>query len=74
MTWQVITAANVAIAAAYFGIAWIIFSGLRGTNQLGTNKLATTTDLLSREEQERLGPGDLRRSEGAGVSLDPRSA
>lgn len=43
MLWQIITAANVAIAIAYFGITWIIFSGLRATEQLGSNKLATAT-------------------------------
>jgi hypothetical protein len=46
MLWQVITAANIAIAAAYFGITWIIFSGLRATQQLGSNKLATATALI----------------------------
>jgi hypothetical protein len=46
MLWQVITAANVAIAVAYFAISWIIFSGLRATGQLGGNKLATATALI----------------------------
>jgi hypothetical protein len=46
MLWQVITAANVAIAIAYFCISWIIFSGLRATQQLGANKLATATSLI----------------------------
>lgn len=46
MLWQVITAANAAIAVAYFCISWIIFSGLRATQQLGTNKLATATSLI----------------------------
>jgi hypothetical protein len=46
MLWQTITAANVAIAIAYFCISWIIFSGLRATEQLGTNKLATATALI----------------------------
>ncbi|MEA2169175.1 MAG: hypothetical protein QOF76_2475 [Solirubrobacteraceae bacterium] len=46
MLWQVITAANVAIAIAYFCIAWIIFAGLRATGQLGNNKLATATALI----------------------------
>ncbi|MEJ7894234.1 MAG: hypothetical protein WKF94_16515 [Solirubrobacteraceae bacterium] len=43
MTWQIITVANTVAAAAYFGISWIIFLGLRATQQLGTNKLATAT-------------------------------
>ena len=46
MLWQVITAANIAIATAYFGITWIIFSGLRATQQLGSNRLATATSLI----------------------------
>ena len=46
MLWEVITAANIAIAAAYFAISWIIFRGLRATGQLGSNKLATATALI----------------------------
>src|SRR3954447_25148735 len=46
MLWQVITVANFAISVAYFAIAWIIFSGLRATQQLGANKLATATALI----------------------------
>ena len=46
MLWQIITAANVAISIAYFAISWIIFSGLRQTEQLGSNKLATATSLI----------------------------
>src|SRR3954447_1787387 len=46
MLWQVITVANFAISVAYFAIAWIIFSGLRATGQLGSNKLATATALI----------------------------
>ncbi len=46
MLWQIITVANVAIAIAYFCISWIIFSGLRATEQLGTNKLATATAMI----------------------------
>jgi len=46
MTWQVITAANIGISAAYFMISWIIFSGLRATDQLFTNKLAMATSAI----------------------------
>jgi hypothetical protein len=46
MTWQIITFANTGIAIAYFGISWIIFSGLRATGQLFTNKLATATSAI----------------------------
>jgi len=46
MTWQIVTAANAGIAVAYFMISWIIFSGLRATDQLFTNKLATATSAI----------------------------
>lgn len=46
MTWQIITAANIAISIAYFAISYIVFSGLRATEQLGTNRLATATALI----------------------------
>lgn len=46
MTWQLITAFNIGIAAAYFMISWIIFSGLRATDQLFTNKLAMATSAI----------------------------
>lgn len=46
MLWQVITAANLLIAAAYFAISGIIFRGLRSTGQLGSNRLATATALI----------------------------
>lgn len=36
MLWPVTTAANVAISIAYSCIAWIIYSGLRATQQLGS--------------------------------------
>jgi hypothetical protein len=44
--WQVVTAANLGIAAAYFAISWIIFSGLTATDQLWSNRLATATALI----------------------------
>ena len=46
MLWQTVTVANVAISIAYFAISWIIFSGLRATDQLWTNRLATATSLI----------------------------
>jgi hypothetical protein len=46
MTWAAVTAANAAIAVAYYTIAWLIFSGLRATGQLRTNKLAVATGLI----------------------------
>jgi signal transduction histidine kinase len=46
MTWQIITAANLVIAAAYFSISYIIASGLIRTGQLSTNKLGLATALI----------------------------
>jgi len=46
MTWQVVTAANVAIMIAYFGISGLIFQGLVKTGQLRTNPLAVATSFI----------------------------
>jgi hypothetical protein len=46
MLWQIVTAANLAIAVAYFAISAIIFRGLRASGQLWSNKLATATGLI----------------------------
>lgn len=46
MSWQLITAANVLVAVAYFSISFIVFRGLRSTQQLGTNKLGTATAFI----------------------------
>jgi hypothetical protein len=44
--WQIVTAENVVIAAAYLGISYAILSGLTRTDQLRTNKLGTATGLI----------------------------
>jgi signal transduction histidine kinase len=44
--WQVLTVENLAVAFAYFGIAYIILKGLIGTGQLRTNKLGLATGLI----------------------------
>jgi hypothetical protein len=46
MTWQIVTIANLGIAAAYFGISFFIFSGLLSTDQMWSNRLATATGLI----------------------------
>jgi hypothetical protein len=46
LTWQIVTAANLVIGAAYLTIAWIIASGLARTGQLRTNKLGVATALI----------------------------
>ena len=46
MTWQIVTVANLAIAAAYFSISWLVGSGLFRTRQLRSNKLGTATALI----------------------------
>jgi len=46
MTWQVVTATNILISAAYFAIAWFIGTGLVRTGQLGTNMLGLATALI----------------------------
>ena len=43
MTWQVVTAANVVVAAAYLAISWFIGSGLVRTGQLRRNTLGVAT-------------------------------
>lgn len=44
--WQLSTAANLVIGAAYLCIAYIIFSGLFETKQLTSNKLGLATGLI----------------------------
>jgi hypothetical protein len=46
MTWQIITAANLVIAGAYFSISYIIASGLIRTGQVSTNRLGLATALI----------------------------
>jgi hypothetical protein len=46
MTWQLVTAANVAAACAYAVIAYLIVSGLVATGQLRTNHLGVATALI----------------------------
>jgi hypothetical protein len=46
VTWQVITAANAVVALAYLAIATIIFRGLRGGDQLWSNRLGTATAFI----------------------------
>jgi hypothetical protein len=46
MTWQIVTAANLAIAAAYFAISGIILRGLVQTGQLRRNRLGLATGLI----------------------------
>ena len=46
MTWQLSTAANLVIGAAYLAIAYIIFSGLMRTGQARTNRLGLATALI----------------------------
>jgi hypothetical protein len=44
--WQIITAENLVIAAAYTGISYIILSRLLRTGQLRTNRLGLATGLI----------------------------
>jgi hypothetical protein len=44
--WEVVTAANIVVAGAYFAIAWFISSGLVKTGQLRSNKLGLATALI----------------------------
>jgi hypothetical protein len=44
--WQIVTAENLVVSVAYFGIAYVILSGLSRTGQLRTNKLGTATGLI----------------------------
>jgi hypothetical protein len=44
-TWQIVTAANLVVAAAYVPISYIILSGMIRTGQLGSNKLGLATGL-----------------------------
>jgi hypothetical protein len=46
MTWQIATAANLGIAAAYLAISTIIFRGLVQTGQLSRNRLGLATGLI----------------------------
>jgi len=46
VNWQLITAANLVVAGAYLAIATIIFRGLRGGDQLWTNRLGTATAFI----------------------------
>jgi hypothetical protein len=46
MTWQVVTGANLVVAAVYFAIATIIVRGLVQTGQLRRNKLGVATGLI----------------------------
>ena len=46
MTWQVVTGANLVVAAAYFAIAWIVATGLVRTGQLRSNRLGAATALI----------------------------
>ena len=45
-TWHIVVGANAVIMAAYLAISWIIFSGLRRTGQVSSNKLAFATSLI----------------------------
>jgi hypothetical protein len=44
--WQIVTAENLVVAFAYFGISYIILSGLMRTGQLRTNTLGLATGLI----------------------------
>ena len=44
--WQIVTVENLVVSFAYFGIAFIILSGLSRTGQLRTNKLGLATGLI----------------------------
>ena len=46
MTWQIVTVANLIVAACYFAISGIILNGLVQTGQLGRNKLGLATGLI----------------------------
>ena len=46
MTWQIVTAANVVVAFAYFSISFIVARGLTLTGQLRSNKLGAATALI----------------------------
>ena len=46
MLWAYEAAASLAIMAAYFGICWLITTGLRRTGQLGSNRLGTATAMI----------------------------
>jgi hypothetical protein len=46
MTWQLVTAANLIIAAVFLVIVWIVLSGLTRSGQLGTNRLGVATGLI----------------------------
>jgi hypothetical protein len=44
--WQIVTIENLVVAVAYFGISYIILSGLSRTGQFRSNKLGTATGLI----------------------------
>lgn len=46
MTWQLVTIANLVVAAAYFAISYTITSGLLKTGQLASNRLGLATGLI----------------------------
>lgn len=46
MTWQLVTAANLVVAGAYFAISFIILRGLVVTDQLRSNRLGAATGLI----------------------------
>lgn len=46
MTWQLVTAANLVIAAAYLTISFIILRGLTTSGQLRNNRLGLATGLI----------------------------
>jgi hypothetical protein len=44
--WQIVTAENLVVAAAYFAIAYIILTGLAKSGQIRTNRLGLATGLI----------------------------
>jgi hypothetical protein len=44
--WQIVTVENLVVAAAYFGISYVILSGLLRTGQLRSNRLGLATGLI----------------------------
>ncbi len=46
MTWQIVTAANLVVALAYFAIAFFVIRGLARSGQLQSNPLGLATGLI----------------------------
>ena len=74
MTWQIVTVANLGVAACYFAISGIILKGLVQTGQLGRNKLglATGADLLHLRRAPRLALGAHARCPPSGSTIPRR--